>query len=77
MDFAGRMVVHSESNSSAVDVKRIHTRIWAIIRQAVRVFALSLEFYSRQFIAVWCQRDEALENCRARVLASAYDACEE
>ena len=45
--------------------------------RAVRVFALSLEFYSRSFIAVWCRHDEALENSRARVLASAHDAHEE
>ena len=47
MDFAGRVVVHSESNRSAVDVEWMRTRIWAIMRQAVRVFALSLEFHSR------------------------------
>ena len=50
---------------------------WAIKQQVVRVFALSLEFYSRQSIAVGCRHDEPLENCRARVLASAYDAKEE
>ena len=50
MDFAGRMVVHSESNSSAVHVERMRTRVWAIIRQAVCVFALSLEFYSRSLL---------------------------
>ena len=48
MDFAGRMVVHSESNSIAVDVERMRARIyvyiWAITRQAVRVFAFSPEF---------------------------------
>ena len=36
--------MHSESNSSAVDVETMRTRIWAIVRQAVGVFALSLEF---------------------------------
>ena len=62
---------------SAVDVERMRTCEWAIKQQAVRVFALSLEFYSRQSIAVGCRHDEPLENCRARVLASAYDAKEE
>ena len=47
MDLAGRMVVHSESNSCAADVDRVRTRIRAIIRLAVRVFALSLELCSR------------------------------
>ena len=69
MDFSGRMVVHSQSNSSAVHVERMRARVWAIIRLAVRVFALSLEFCSRKCIAVWCRHDGALENSRARVLA--------
>ena len=47
LDFAERMVVYLESNSSAVDVERMRTRIWAMTRQAVRVFALLLELYSR------------------------------
>ena len=47
MDFAGVMVVHSWSDSSAVDVERMPTRIWPIIPQAVRVFALLFQFYTR------------------------------
>ena len=71
------MVVNSESNSSAVDVERMCTRVWAIVQQAVCVFALSLELCSRSLIAVCCQHDEALENSRVRALASAYDTYEE
>ena len=69
MDFAGRMVVHSESKDSAFDVERMRTRIWAIIRQAVLVgvFALSLEFYSR-YNSLLCGAD-MMKHSKIAVLA--------